>query len=79
VRPAAILWLYITAGGVGALLGVVSILACEVLAVSVVVVAIAVALMRLQHWALVAVPVNAFMLLPTLQSGYFLALMQSGA
>lgn len=44
-----------------------------------VVVAIAVALMKLQHGALVAVVVNTFMLLTTLKLGYVLALMLSNA
>jgi hypothetical protein len=69
------LWLYMTAAGVGALLGLLWRRVIAVVAASAVLMTITVVVMTLRQRSLLEVVVNIPMLLTTLQLSYFAALM----
>src|SRR5215470_10832635 len=69
------LWLYMTAAGAGALLGLLWRRVIVVVAASVALIAVAVVVMTLRQRSLLEVVVNIPLLLTTLQLGYLVALM----
>jgi hypothetical protein len=73
------LWLYVGAAGVGALLGLLWLRVIAVLVASVVLVATAIVLMTVRQWSLLGAVVNLLILLATLQFSYLVALMVPSA
>ena len=69
------LWLYIAAAGVGALLGLLWVRLLALLAGSVVLVAAAI-VMAAGHWPPLEAVINVFLLLATLQFSYLVALVR---
>ena len=77
MEDVAMLWLYIAAAAVGALLGLLGLRVLAVVAGSVALLGITVVLAALGHWSRLEAVISTFLLLSTLQFSYLAAFLLS--